>query len=75
MFHFLGIESGRERAKSDEACARLLLRTEEPGCDRQVLAIHRNESDATGTWIILPIWWTWIQDRFLISCIMTSYTG
>ena len=51
MFDVSGIESGRERAKSDEARAQLLLRTEEPGCDRQVLALHRHESDATGTYV------------------------
>ena len=47
-----GIESGRERAESDEARAQLLLRAEEPGCDRQVLALRRHEYDATGTWYI-----------------------
>ena len=44
-----GSEGGGERPQSDEARAQLLLRAEEPGCDRQVLALRRHESDATGT--------------------------
>ena len=52
-FNSSGIEGGRERLKSDEARAQLLLRAEEPGCDRQVLALRRHESDATGTGCLL----------------------